>query len=99
VMILLFRPGSKVDPAKWPCPRVKEGTAACRKRFWSDADKKRQFQQNRREFKDTQDTFACRFYQRIADSSPCERASALAAFRYAVQMQPELPWTKDASVR
>jgi len=99
VMILLFRPGSKVDPAKWPCPRVKEGTGACRKRFWSDADKKRQFQEKRREFKDTQDTFACRFYQRLADSSPCERATALAAFRYAIQMHPELPWTKDATIR
>ena len=99
VMILLFRPGSKADAAKWPCPRVKEGTGACRKRFWSDADERRKFQKDRREFKDTKDTFACRFYQRLTDSSPCERATALAAFRYAIQMHPEMPWTKDATVR
>ena len=26
VLILLFRPGSRVEPAHWPCPRVSEGT-------------------------------------------------------------------------
>ena len=72
VMILLFRPGAKVSPSLWPCPRVKEGTAACRKRFWSDAEQRRQFQAKRRLFKNTQDTFACRFYHRLAVSSPCE---------------------------
>lgn len=74
VMVLLFRAGSKVSPSLWPCPRAKEGTAGCRKRFWSDAARRRQFQQTRREFKVTQDTFACRFYHRLAVSSPCEGA-------------------------
>jgi hypothetical protein len=73
VLAFLFRPGIKIDPAAWPCPRVKEGTAACKKRFWSDADKRRQFQESRREFRQDGDTFACRLYTRLANNSPCER--------------------------
>lgn len=74
VVAFLFRPGVTVPVAAWPCPRAKEGTAACRKRFWSDADQRRKFQERRREFHETQDTFACRFYQRLATQSPCEDA-------------------------
>ncbi|MBL8237439.1 MAG: peptidoglycan-binding protein [Bryobacterales bacterium] len=72
VMVLLFRKDSVVPAAKWPCPRAGEGTEGCRKRFWSDGDKRRGNQEKRREFKDTRDTFACRFYHRLVDSSPCE---------------------------
>jgi hypothetical protein len=74
VMVLLFRPGSKIVPSLWPCPRAKEPTAACRKRFFSDAEKRRSNQDIQREFKDKEDTFACRFYQRLVTRSPCERA-------------------------
>ena len=72
VMIFLFRPGSVVNTGKWPCPRVKEGTGACRKRFWSDGEKRRSNQAVRRKFPDTRDTFACRFYDRLSSGSPCE---------------------------
>lgn len=72
VMIFLFRPGSVVDPGKWPCPRVKEGIAGCKKRFWSDGEKRRSFQSERRKYADTGDTFACRFYDRLSGRSPCE---------------------------
>jgi hypothetical protein len=72
VMALLFRPGSKVTPGKWPCPRADEGISGCQARFWSDAPTRRQFQANRRKFEDTKDTFACRFYQRMVTGSPCE---------------------------
>jgi hypothetical protein len=74
VMALLFRPGTTVTPDKWPCPRADEGVAGCEKRFWSDAKKRRQFQADRRLFENTQDTFACRFYQRLTTGSPCERS-------------------------
>ena len=74
VMVLLFRPGSKITPGLWPCPRAKEPPAACRKRFFSDGDRRRSAQENQREFKDKEDTFACRFYQRLVTRSPCERA-------------------------
>jgi hypothetical protein len=72
VMVLLFRPGSLVDPKKWPCPTIKEGIGKCQKRFHSDGEKRRSNQGARREFKDSKDTFACRFYDRLTNSSPCE---------------------------
>jgi hypothetical protein len=72
VMILLFRPGLKVDPGAWPCPRAKEGTAQCRKRFFSDGEDRRRFKEDRRLYEKTHDTFACRFYDRLARKSPCE---------------------------
>lgn len=72
VMVLLFRPGSLVDPAKWPCPTADEGVGKCLARFHSDGEKRRSNQAAHREFKDTKDTFACRFYDRISNSSPCE---------------------------
>jgi hypothetical protein len=73
VMVLLFRPGSLVDPNKWPCPTVVEGIAKCLKRFHSDGETRRSNQTERREFRDTKDTFACRFYDRVSNSSPCEQ--------------------------
>lgn len=75
VLILLFRKGTKVEPAKWPCPRWKEGVSGCKKRFWSDADKRRntRLPAERREYQTSKDTFACRFYDRMVDRSPCEQ--------------------------
>ena len=74
VMILVFRKNSRVTPAKWPCPRVTEGVTGCTLRFFSDGDKRRarRLPNEPREFNKTEDTFACRFYQRISNGSPCE---------------------------
>ena len=74
VLILLFRAGSKITPAKWPCPRATEGVSGCHKRFWSDGESRRsrRLPDLERKFDDTADTFACRFYQRITSNSPCE---------------------------
>lgn len=72
VVIYLFRQGSKISPGSWPCPRVKEGVAGCKKRFFSDGEKRRSNQAERRTFEKTKDTFACRFYDRVATLSPCE---------------------------
>jgi peptidoglycan hydrolase-like protein with peptidoglycan-binding domain len=73
VVIFFFRPGLRMRPEHWPCPRASEGTAGCRQRFFSDSDRRRSFQETRREFAINQDTFACRFYHhRIARLSPCE---------------------------
>jgi hypothetical protein len=77
VMILLFRPGSLVDPAKWPCPTVKEGVGGCKKRFFSDGEKRRQNTSDERTFAKNKDTFACRFYDRLSNTSPCESILAL----------------------
>lgn len=73
VVALLFRPGTKIDPAKWPCPKASEQTAGCRKRFWSDADKRLKNGDERREFMKGDGTFGCRFYDRMSTGSPCER--------------------------
>jgi len=75
VMAFLFRPGTRVNPARWPCPRAKEGQADCRKRFWSDGEKRRSERRprERRKYEETGHTHACRFYDRLADKSPCER--------------------------
>lgn len=78
VIAFLFKPGSRIRPAKWPCPAVRnpDPISVCRKRLWSDELKsqKRTAQpaENDREFKKTQDTFGCRFYHGIAGNSPCE---------------------------
>jgi OmpA family len=75
VLLLLFMPGSRVIPGKWPCPRASEGIAGCVRRFWSDGQKRRstRLPADDRTFDATADTFACRFYQRLSESSPCER--------------------------
>ena len=75
VMALLFRPGTQVDPKKWPCPRAEEPGAGCIKRFWSDGEKRRSkhLPGEERLFEETHDTFGCRFYHRLAASSPCEK--------------------------
>jgi hypothetical protein len=63
VVIYLFRPGTAATAAKWPCPGAAEGTEGCVRRLWQAA---------RREYGETRDTFACRFYDRLAYESPCE---------------------------
>jgi hypothetical protein len=64
VMVLIFRKGSKVEPARWPCPRWNEGVEGCKKRFFSDGEKRRssRLPDTDRAFEKTRDTFACRFY-------------------------------------
>lgn len=83
VVILMFRKGSRVDPTRWPCPRTSEGIAGCKKRFWSNGETRRseRLPDKPREFANTEDTFACRFYQRLLTLSPCERLSRLIAIR------------------
>jgi outer membrane protein OmpA-like peptidoglycan-associated protein len=73
VMIFVFRKGSQVLSAKWPCPSYKEGVAGCKKRFFSNGDARRATHAPNVDsnFEQTHDTFACRFYQRISEGSPC----------------------------
>ncbi|MBM3785128.1 MAG: hypothetical protein FJW30_12250 [Acidobacteria bacterium] len=80
VLILFFLPGTKPDLEEWPCPRVAEGAGDCRKRFWSNAQKRQTKQSERRTFADTEDTFACRFYHRLTEASPCEISAARLMF-------------------
>jgi hypothetical protein len=79
VMILLFRPGSQVDPKKWPCPSAKEGVDGCHKRFFANGEERRSNTSERRTFQESRkdptklSTFACRLYERLLTGSPCER--------------------------
>ena len=102
VVVLLFRKGSRVDPAKWPCPRVTEGTEGCRRRFWVDGDdrRSRQLPTDQRTFGTTQDTFACRFYQRLSAKSPCESTLDtyfIRLFDRKVDHLPFAPWVVEAN--
>ncbi|HEV3331704.1 MAG TPA: hypothetical protein VG096_12020 [Bryobacteraceae bacterium] len=83
VMVLIFQKGSKVDPNKWPCPSASSDKSGCILRFWSDGDNRRhtRLPDQDRKFSDTHDTFACRFYQRLADNSPCEGDSYVIRIR------------------
>lgn len=72
VLVFLFRPGFTIDPGGWPCPRAKEPSAGCRKQFWPDGDKRRNPQDNHREYAKDKNTFACAFYDAMARFSPCE---------------------------
>lgn len=85
VMVLIFRKGSAVDADRWPCPRASEGPAACRKRFWADWEKRRntRLPDQRRHYEQSEDTYACRFYDRISSRSPCERIGLLSRLQWA----------------
>jgi hypothetical protein len=72
--MFLFKKGTSVDTAVWPCPKVKEPNDACKSAFWPDGDTRRQNPAELREYKITRDTMACRFYDRFARRSPCEGA-------------------------
>jgi hypothetical protein len=76
VVVFLFRPGLNIHPNLWPCPAaVDSAITACRKRFFGPpktGDVRILAGSDRREFAKTGDTFACRFYDRVAHLSPCE---------------------------
>jgi peptidoglycan hydrolase-like protein with peptidoglycan-binding domain len=76
VMVFLFIPGAKADPARWPCPAAEDGPDACRAQFFADGDQRRSPADQRRIYADTHDTMACRFYDRMARRSPCEETRA-----------------------
>lgn len=41
-IVYIFKHGTEIDPAKWPCPVARsEDVRDCKKRFWSDGDKRR----------------------------------------------------------
>jgi hypothetical protein len=84
-MILFYPPETRIDPAKWPCPTVKEGIGGCQKRFFANAKLRQSNLEDRREHKDEKKqpdmvgTYACRFYDRQASDSPCERGEPVEA--------------------
>ena len=76
VVVFLYRAGTTVNTDLWPCPAATEGTAKCRLRFFAGpppGDQRRKAGPVHKEFTLTKDTFACRFYDRMARLSPCEQ--------------------------
>lgn len=80
VMVLLFRKGSKVSPTTWPCPSVKYGVSGCKARFFSDGEQRRstRLPDKPRKYEESKNTFACRFYDRLSNNSPCDHEIPLA---------------------
>jgi hypothetical protein len=72
VLIYFFPPGSSISPQQWPCPRAKEGVAGCKLFFFPDGDVRRTPQDKHREYAKDRNTFACSFYDSLAQLSPCE---------------------------
>ena len=101
VLVLLFRPGNCIEPDRWPCPRAKEGVSGCKKRFWSDGEdrRSRRLPTDRRKYEETDDTFACRFYDRLANTSPCERRSTQVVFQYGLESGKGFPWSDKATLK
>jgi outer membrane protein OmpA-like peptidoglycan-associated protein len=94
VVVYLFRPGTEIDPSDtkkgWPCPAFKQDAgsamAACTARFWKDgADRRTRQEDERREFRHKEDTFACRFYHGFAARSVCEGILQLWQIRLATR--------------
>jgi hypothetical protein len=90
VSVFFFPGDTKITVSKWPCPRATEATAGCRKRFWSDQAERRRPTDRPREEPGDADTFACRFYDRIAiDAARHGKTSSFG--RLVVRAQSVLP--------
>jgi hypothetical protein len=73
VLVFLFRAGTQVDPRDWPCPKADTtDITECEKRFWSNGRDRLKNAEDRRFYANGDKTFACRFYDRLSDFSPCE---------------------------
>ena len=97
VVVFMFAPDAEVIAARWPCPRAGEGTAGCHKRFWSDGQQRRSPSPEQREYVRTKDTFACRFYDRLARASPCEGVTSIYANWVADPVKPIDSDTSDST--
>lgn len=84
VVAYLFEAKVQVHYA-WPCPVAGAGSGECRKRFWSDAAKRRAPPAVLRQYwppkakgspvsayEGSEELFACRFYERLARHGVCE---------------------------
>lgn len=91
VLVFLWPPGLHVDPAGWPCPRVKEPSAGCKAKFWPDGEARRAAGDRQREYARDHSTFACAWYDGMARESPCEAARKLLTIRLFDQNEQEMP--------
>ena len=74
VMVLLFQKDVRINTARWPCPKADtDQVQACKKRFWSDSADRLKNADERRTLSKHKNTYACRFYDRLTNFSPCEQ--------------------------
>jgi hypothetical protein len=85
-----FPKDTQVDSSVWPCPKVKDPNDACKQAFWPDGDLRRQNTDSLRLYRDTRDTMACRFYDRFARRSPCEKHNPF-PFQVAIVAMQDAP--------
>jgi hypothetical protein len=90
VIMYFFPKGTMVDESVWPCPKVKDANDACKQAFWSDGDTRRKNTDSLRLYWDTKDTMACRFYDRFARRSPCEKHNPF-PFQIAIVAMQDAP--------
>jgi hypothetical protein len=102
-MVFLFPPSVPVTAATWPCPRVGEGSAACRSMFWTDSDRRRSPGPELREYGVDRQTMACSWYDRFAQRSPCEGRSftkiTVARRDRAAELIQDAPYRIQAATR
>lgn len=102
-MVFLFPRSVPVTAATWPCPRVGEGSVACRKMFWPDGDRRRSPGPDLREYGVDRQTMACSWYDRFAQRSPCEGRSftkiTVALRDRAAEIIPDAPYRIQAAER
>jgi len=85
VLAYFFEPGTYVGD-RWPCPVAGAGIEDCKARLWSDAAQRRATPKKAlqywppefrgrpgKPFVGSRSTFACRFYDRIAQGRACEK--------------------------
>lgn len=91
VLIYVFQHDTEIDLTRWPCPPSRTDADKCRIRFWSDAKERLTRGDDQREFKDQQDTMACRFYHGFAHNSQCETGGRLWIIRFRVEGGKKFP--------
>lgn len=95
VSVILFRPGTEVNPASWRCPLISESDDGCRRRFWSDAQSRLAPGDATRWHESGEKTFACRLYERLNAGSPCEMATLNRILRIFLQDEKGRPITDE----
>jgi hypothetical protein len=98
VVGLLFPASTAIDLKKWPCPAATAGTGPCRKRFFSDAARRRAPADARRTAAGSGDTFACRFFDRLASPTPCGGSGKVIVTKLMLQSFPGVAGAGIANV-
>lgn len=82
VIIYIFKQGTEIQPAKWPCPIARsEDDSACKKRFWSEGEKRRAEAEDERTFGEEMTHLAADDGGQLVDT-PVEKTGNTMACRF-----------------